>query len=163
VSLSDISLLQQIQIYNVNVVFITGSYDAARVAIDEVVQNAKTLDEKLNAYTHRVMCLTSETSDFSKATDIGIEILSKYGIDIPLSPSKAVMAKEEMKVKLALRKHSISSLTNFPSQKDPLLALCQQLNYCALCKLFCFFFDLVHAHVLTLVLFVFLQILESWT
>ena len=112
----------------------TGAYDAARAAIDEVIEHAKTPDEKLIAYTHRIMCLTSETSDFGKAAEIGMEILSKYGFDISLSPTKAVMAKEEMKYKLALRNRSISCLTTLPIKDDPLLALCQQLNYCALCK-----------------------------
>ncbi len=76
----------------------TGAYDAARAFIDEIVHNAKTSYEKLNAYTHRIMCLTSETSEYGKALEIGLEILSKYGIDIPLCPTKIVMAKEQMAV-----------------------------------------------------------------
>ena len=87
---------QQTHSYNI---VSTGSYDASRVAIDEVAQNAKTLEEKLNAYTHRVMCLTNQTGDYGKGAEIGLEILSKYGINIPLSPTKIDMAKEEMKVK----------------------------------------------------------------
>jgi len=113
---------------------LTGAYDAARVAIDEVVRNAKTPDEKLNAYTHRVMCLMSETSDYGKGAEIGLEILSKYGFDIPQSPTKTVMAKEEMKYKIALRNRSISCLTTLPIQDDSVLALCQQLNICAMCE-----------------------------
>ena len=111
-----------------------GAYDAARAAIDEVINNARTPDEKLNAYTHRTMCLMSETSEYGKGAEIGLEILSKYGIDIPLCPTKTVMAKEEMKYKLALRNRSISCLTSFPIKEDPLLTLCQQLNFCAMCK-----------------------------
>jgi len=113
---------------------LTGAYDAARAFIDEIVHKAKTPDEKLNAYTHRIMCLTSETSEYGKALEIGFEILSKYGIDIPLCPTKIMMAKEQMKYKLALRNRSVSCLTTFPIKDDPLLALCQQLNTCATCK-----------------------------
>ncbi len=110
----------------------TGAYDAARAVIDEVIHNAKTPTEKLNAYTHRIMCLMSETSEYGKGAEMGIEILGKYGIDIPLSPTKAAMAKEEMKYKLALRNRSlISCLTSLPIKDDPLLALCQQLIHCA--------------------------------
>jgi hypothetical protein len=76
----------------------------------------------------------SQTSEYAKGTEIGLEILSKYGIDIPLSPTKALMAKEEMKYKLALRNRSISCVTNFPLKDDPLLVLFQQLNMCSLCK-----------------------------
>ena len=113
----------------------TGAFDAARAAIDEVVQNAKTLDEKLIAYAHRIMCLMSETSEYGKAAEIGLEILRKYGFDIPLSPTKSVMAKEEMKYKLALRNRSLlSHLTSFPIKEDPLLALCQQSILCAMSK-----------------------------
>lgn len=133
-----------------------GNYDPARVAIDEVVENAKTLDEKLTAFTHRVMCFMSETSEYGKATEIGVEILSKFGIQIPLSPTKAVMAKEEMKYKLALRNRSISFLANLPIKEDPLLALCQQINICAMCKWVCFHFNLtdvyIYAHFLIFVL-----------
>mmetsp|Transcript_10237 Transcript_10237/g.15466 ORF Transcript_10237/g.15466 Transcript_10237/m.15466 type:complete len:563 (+) Transcript_10237:2-1690(+) len=110
----------------------SGAYDAARAAIDEVINNAKAPDEKLNAYTHRIMCLMSETSEYGKGAEIGLEILSKYGIDIPLCPTKTVMAKEEMKYKVALRNRSISCLTTFPIKDDPLLTLCQQLNICAM-------------------------------
>uniref|UniRef100_A0A7S2LW75 Orc1-like AAA ATPase domain-containing protein n=1 Tax=Skeletonema marinoi TaxID=267567 RepID=A0A7S2LW75_9STRA len=110
----------------------SGAYDAARVAIDEVVQNAKTPDEKLIAHTHCVMCLMSETSEYGRGAEEGLEILSKYGFDIPQSPTKTVMAKEEMKYKLALRNRSISFLTTLPIQDDSLLALCQQINICAM-------------------------------
>ena len=102
-----------------------------------MVQNAKTPDEKLIAYAHRILCLTSETSDFGKGAEIGLEILKKYGFDIPLSPTKSVMAKEEMKYKLALRNRSISCLTTLPIKDDPLLDLCAQLNLCTLCKFVC--------------------------
>eukprot|EP00984_Skeletonema_dohrnii_P022876 scaffold11978_cov146-Skeletonema_dohrnii-CCMP3373.AAC.1 len=110
----------------------SGAYDAARVAIDEVVQNAKTPDEKLIAYTHRVKCLMSETSEYGRGAEEGLILLSKYGFDIPLSPTKTVMAKGEMKYKLALRNRSISCLTTLPIQDDSLLALCQQINRCAI-------------------------------
>ncbi len=113
-------------------IFCPGAYDSARAIIDEVIHNAKTPDEKLNAYTHRIMCLMSETSEYGKGAEMGVEILSNYGIDIPFAPSKAVMAKEEMKYKLALRNRSVlSCLTSFPIKDDPLLALCQQLIICA--------------------------------
>ncbi len=114
---------------------LTGKYDAARAVIDDVIHNVKTPDEKLNAYTHRIRCLTSETSEYGKGAEMGVEILSKYGIDIPLSPTKTAMAKEEMKYKLALRNRSlISCLTSLPVKDDPLLALCQQFSTCAMCK-----------------------------
>ena len=113
-----------------------GAYDAARANINKVILNAKTPDEKLNAYTHRILCLTNETSEYGKGLEAGLKILSKYGIDIPLSPSKAMMAKGLMKYKLALRNRSISCLTSFPIKHDPLLALCKELNVCALCKSF---------------------------
>ena len=132
---------------------LTGAYDAARALIDEVIDNVKTLDERLNAYTHRILCLTSETVEYGKAVDMGLEILSKYGIDIPLSPTKAVMAKELMKYKLALRNRSISCLTTFPIKDDPLLALCKELNVCALCKSFQCLFELLMCLSSILILF----------
>ena len=133
----------------------TGAYDAARVAIDEVVQNAKTPDEKLIAHTHCVMCLMSETSEYSRGAEEGLEILSKYGFDIPQSPTKTVMAKEEMKYKLALRNRSISCLTTLPIQDDSLLALCQQINICAMCKSIHFLFLIAHTYVSLILMFVY--------
>ena len=121
-------------LYLTNNFLLTGAYDAARAIIDEVIDNVNTPGEKLNAYTHRIMCLTSETSEYGKGLEIGLKILSKYGIDVPFSPTKAVMAKGLMKYKLALRNRSISCLASFPIKDDPLLALCKELNVCALCK-----------------------------
>ena len=63
---------------------------------------------------------------------MGIEILRNYGMDIPISPTKAVMAKTEMKFKVALRNRPISYLSTLPIEDDPLLALCQQIDICAL-------------------------------
>ncbi len=114
---------------------LTGKFDAARAIIEEVIHNAKTPDEKLNAHTHRIMCLMGQTNEYGKGVEMGVEILSKYGIDIPLCPTKTMMAKEEMKYKLALRNRSLlSHLTSLPIKEDPLLALCQELILCAMSK-----------------------------
>ena len=100
-----------------------GNYGSCQVAIDEVLTNAKTNDDKLQAHLHYVKCRREESEDYSQGVDDGVKVLHLYGFDIPLAPTKTCVAKEEMKLKVALRGKSYSCLTNLPIADVPVIAI----------------------------------------
>lgn len=94
------------------------------VAINEVLENAKTMEDKFDAYVHRMLCQCGETRDYALGVVEGIKILSMYGLaDIPLTPSIADIAIEKMRVKLALRNRSYSHLISLPIKDAPMFEL----------------------------------------
>ena len=82
----------------------TGSYEQARLAIEQVLDNAKSLDDKMTAYIHQLYCEEKETSDYARIAVDGSKILNMYGCGIPSTLTKVTMMKEEAKFKLALKK-----------------------------------------------------------
>ncbi|KAL9180014.1 hypothetical protein ACHAXT_007984 [Thalassiosira profunda] len=100
-----------------------GSYDKARLAIEEVLNHAKTLDEKLVAHEHRMLCKADESRDYAQGVEEGVKILNLYGYNIPNSPTKACMMKEEAKLKVAMRNRRYSCLCDLPVVDVPILVL----------------------------------------
>ena len=96
----------------------TGLYNDAKLAIEQVFNHAKSLDDKLGAHTYLLLCEIEEKSDYSQGLKDGLKILDLYGFGIPQDISKAFMTKEEMKLKIALKNRSYSCLTKLPLIKD---------------------------------------------
>jgi len=118
-------------LYNAIIIseYSVGAFDKARAAIDEIINHAKTLDEKLSAYMHQVLCTCDETRDYSRGVEDGIKVLKLYGYDIPLEPTAIYMVKEGAKLKKALRNHSFSYLIGLQVVADfPILALFKHLT-----------------------------------
>ena len=88
------------------------------MAAEGVFNHAKSLDDKLEAYTYQLLCEIEEKSDYSQGLKDGLKILDLYGFSISQDISKAYMTKEEMKLKMALKNRSYSCLTSLPLIKD---------------------------------------------
>lgn len=88
----------------------TGSYEQARLAIEQVLDNAKSLDDKMTAYIHQLYCEEKETSDYARIAVDGSKILNMYGCGIPSTLTKVTMMKEEAKFKLGLKNGSYAKL-----------------------------------------------------
>ena len=98
-----------------------GFYFNARLLIKEVLQSARSLDDKLQAYLYQLRCKTEETRDYSHGFIDGVEILNLYGFGIPTTMSNII--KEELKLKVALRNRSYSSLAKLPVKDEPIFEL----------------------------------------
>jgi len=109
-----------------------GSYSNAKLVIDKILKNAKSLDDKLQAYIHQMLCEIEETSDFSQGANDGVKILKLYGYNIPATISTTYMMKEEMKVKMALKNGSYSCLAKLPLKDEPILSLFMHVQKFAL-------------------------------
>ena len=102
---------------------VIGSYAEAKIAIEEVLKRARSLDDKLTAYLHHILCQCDQTRDYSIATEEGVRILNIYGYGIPSSPTQIYMMKEEVKLKMALRNCSYSCLNDLQVTDEPIFSL----------------------------------------
>lgn len=112
--------------------YCTGDLDETKKTINVVLKNGKTMNDRRLAYLHEVMCKADETRDYSLAVEHGVRVLNLFGYGIPTSPTKAHIAKEEIKLKMALRNRSYSSLTNLHVANVPILAIFKHVGKYAL-------------------------------
>ena len=126
---------QAIKLYNAVIMsdHSLGSYDSAMLSIQKVLQNACSLDDKLEAYIYQMLCTIGETSDYARGLNMGLSLLKLYGVDISRNISKAYMTKEEVKMKMILKNRSYSSLANLPVVNDvPIVRLIMEVQQFAL-------------------------------
>jgi len=109
-----------------------GSFDKAKSAVDAVLQNAKSLNDKMQAYHHQLLCQQAETSDYMQALSDGLKVLDLCGLDIPKAVTKTYMIKEEVKLKIALRNRAYSCLEELPTKEDHMISVLSEVLKCAL-------------------------------
>lgn len=109
-----------------------GSYSDAKLVIDKVLQNAKSLDDKLQAYLHQLLCEIEESSDYPRGLIDGVRILNLYGFGIPAAITNTCLMKEGVKLKMAFRNRSYHILVDLPVKDDPIFHLFMHVQKCAL-------------------------------
>ena len=114
-----------LQVYNAVIVseHILGHHDRVFIAVDEVLNHAKTLRDKLLAYMYRVKSQCDSTKDYKTAAREGAKVLNMFSYNIPLEPTKVDLAREKMKLKLAFKGRSYSYLATLPVTDDPVFEL----------------------------------------
>ena len=111
--------------------FSMGRYEVTSNAINEILKRGRSLDDKINAYLYDIDKY-DPVNEYDEGVKKGVAVLRLYGFDIPtsLSPSKTVMAKEEVKLQLALR-NSYLNLQKLSDQELPLMSVFQLVaRYC---------------------------------
>lgn len=109
-----------------------GDLEETKKAINIVLKNGNTKNDRRLAYVHEVICKAEETRDYSLAVEHGVHVLNLFGYGIPTSPTRTYIAKEEVKLKVALRNQSYSSLTKLHVANVPILALFKHVTKFAL-------------------------------
>jgi len=105
-----------------------GNGDRMTIAIEEVLDHAKSLQDKFSAYLHRVKSLR-ESKDYRTAAHEGVKILNKFSYNIPLKPTKLDLVRKKMKLGLTFksRSNSYAILTSLPLTEDPIFELISQV------------------------------------
>ena len=100
--------------------------------MNEVLSNARNLDDKLLAYRHKITLTHTETRDYANTLKEGIKVLEMYGYEFPAIPSATDCVKEEMKVKMAFHGRPYSCLLDQPLVENPLMELFKDVTQYAL-------------------------------
>jgi len=108
-----------------------GNGDSMSTAIDEVLDHAKSLQDKFSAYFAMVQHLRI-SKDYRTAAHEGVKVLNMYSYNIPLQPTKIDLIREKMKLRLAFKSRSYASLLKLPIIEDPIFELFNQVCWDAL-------------------------------
>ena len=115
-----------LQLYNAVIIseHSRGCYDHEEDAIDEVIINGRSLDDKAVAYLHKLLA-SDTTSDYEAGLRDGVEILNLYGFELPenAKPSRTYFLKEEAQFKLATRRGLYNTLKDLPSAPVPVIPI----------------------------------------
>lgn len=100
-----------------------GHFDKASAAIDDVLANAATLDDKFVANVNQFLVKCDSSRDYGTALEDGVGLMNLYGYNVPLKPTKADELKQDMKMKMALKNRPYSCLNERPVKEDPIFTL----------------------------------------
>lgn len=95
-----------------------GNYSLSDARVDEILMNARSLNDKTRALTTSIYSLGSR-NELQKAIDLGFKVLEEYGVRFPKKPSVLAVLFELIKTKRALRRLSDSDILNLPHMRDP--------------------------------------------
>ena len=99
--------------------FALGQHEAAMASVNQVLENARTREDKFRAQSVLLQCLTSGKSrDYGKGVSLSIEILKSYGETVPLKPTAYQMYRQRKKVRRLYPNGCIESLLDLPDMVD---------------------------------------------
>ncbi|KAL7548735.1 hypothetical protein ACHAWF_012024, partial [Thalassiosira exigua] len=91
-----------------------GQSDLMMKRINEVLDNARTFDDKLESYHVMIQSLALDASNVSKASEQSFIVLRQLGECFPAIPDKDTILKELLDVKTLLEQYVPSSLSKIP-------------------------------------------------
>ena len=104
--------------------YLLGQFEDAEKRFDTILQHVQTDMDRVRIYMVKVR-LYIHREETAKALALGLEGLRLLNISLSQTPSKITVAKQLLKVKWLLRKHSIDHLIHLPDMTDerPQLAI----------------------------------------
>ena len=96
-----------------------GDYKIMEQIINDVLENASNLHDKIDFYEIQIMAALS-LSKFSEAIRIGIDILNQLNINITEKPGAFNLFRSIYKVALLMYRKKISDLDDLPVMTDPI-------------------------------------------
>jgi predicted ATPase len=99
--------------------FVLGNFDFSKAAIDQVLENAKSLTEKYRAHYVLVDSFDRGSNrNYTLACRKGIEILALYGVHLSVSPSKSDVIVEKRRMESAMAGKRLEDLVELPVAVD---------------------------------------------
>jgi PAS domain S-box-containing protein len=98
--------------------FLSGDYKQQDKLVDVVLQQAKTLLDKVKVYEVKIQSYIAQ-SKLKEAVETALAVLKLLGMTFPSKPSKLDVWLSFLRTKLALRSRSIEDLVNLPPMTAP--------------------------------------------
>jgi tetratricopeptide (TPR) repeat protein len=98
--------------------YLVGEATAMEEYIAVILQEAKTLLDKVKAYEVKIQAYTSQ-GNIQEALDLGLQLLNLLGVRLPKKPSQINISLGLLQIKLALGNKPIASLINLSKMTDP--------------------------------------------
>ncbi len=97
---------------------LNGDFDKTESLIEAVLQNAKSLLEKVKAYEIRMQAYKAQ-NQLQETITIGLAVLAQLGVKFPNAPTKWDFSLGSITTKLALAGKNIDNLCDLPTMTQP--------------------------------------------
>ncbi len=97
--------------------YFNGDFELMNKFIKEVLQQAKTLLEKVKVYEVKIQAFAAQ-NQIGEAVKLGLEVLQALGVNIPSNPSQSELSEAIEKITYLIAGREIQSLINLPKMTD---------------------------------------------
>ncbi|MBC7872802.1 MAG: GAF domain-containing protein, partial [Ferruginibacter sp.] len=97
--------------------YLSGEYEKVDTLVNELLQHSKSLIDSVKGYEIDIKKLIAQNRPL-EAVKLGLTILQKLGIRLPLNPGKIRVLKDLVQTKLLLRNRSTDYFNQLPDMKD---------------------------------------------
>jgi len=98
--------------------YLSGDYEKVDFHVNQILKNSKSLTDSVKAYEIDIKKLIAQNKPF-EAVKLGLNILKKMGINLPLNPGKFAVLQDLVKIKFLLRNKSMAYYNNLPEMTSP--------------------------------------------
>ncbi|MCP4136967.1 MAG: AAA family ATPase [bacterium] len=129
---SEYTLSRQLYTECGEIAFLAGEYKASELFFDAVLQNAKTVLEKIPVYQIKIANYTI-LQKLNEAVEFGKKALKMIGFNMPQKANRFFLFKESLSLYMNIRKKNVDDLVNLKELKDPQkLAISSILTSCTI-------------------------------
>ncbi|KAA9041267.1 AAA family ATPase [Ginsengibacter hankyongi] len=110
-------LLFQITTNAADAAYLSGQYDKVDQLVNAIFKNSKSLIDSAKGYEINIKKLIAQNKPLD-AVELGLTILKKFGIDLPLKPGRLQVMKDLLQTKFLLRNKTMDYFNSLPEMKD---------------------------------------------
>jgi predicted ATPase/class 3 adenylate cyclase/tRNA A-37 threonylcarbamoyl transferase component Bud32 len=97
--------------------YLSGQYDKVDKLVNDIIKHSKSLIDSTKGYEIDIKKLIAQNKPLD-AVKLGLNILHKMGINLPLKPNKLRVMKDLAQTKFLLRNKSMDYFNSLPEMKD---------------------------------------------
>ncbi len=98
--------------------YLSGNYDKVDLHVNNILKHSQSLIDSVKGYEIDIKKLIAQNKPY-QAVVLGLDILKKLRIILPLKPGKLAVLKDLVKIKFLLRRKTMDYYNNLPEMKDP--------------------------------------------
>ena len=112
------NLMLQLTTDAADAAYLSGKYEKVDKLVNEIVQHGTSLIDSIKGYEIDIKKLIAQNKPL-EAVQLGLNILKKLGISLPLKPGKIGVTRGLLQTKFLLRNKSMDYFNSLPEMKDP--------------------------------------------
>lgn len=99
-----------------------GNHEMSLYHSEEVFKHGRSLEDKSVAYLYRMKAFGKDKNhNYGEAVQEGLKTCEMFGVKFPNRPRRSYAMKESLQLKVALGKRPLTSLSELPPTKDPVV------------------------------------------
>ena len=115
---SQYDFILELTINAADAAYLSGEYEKVDVYTTKIIAHSQSLIDSIKAYEISIKKLIAQNKHF-EAVKLGLDILKKIHIHLPLKPGKFAIYRNLVQIKFLLRNKSMDYYNNLPEMNDP--------------------------------------------